>query len=88
MQKQQLKEIFQDEIIYWEFDKNSKKVLIYTLNYKDIFQGIGKQPENFNFDNLLQFEKIDIGDIDVQEIEIKKINSIEDFNNLYNKTVV
>ncbi len=88
LQKQQLKEIFQDEIIYWEFDKNSKKVLIYTLNYKDIFQGIGKQPENFNFDNLLQFEKIDIGDIDVQEIEIKKINSIEDFNNLYNKTVV
>ncbi|WP_341491985.1 hypothetical protein [Mesomycoplasma ovipneumoniae] len=88
LQKQQLKEIFQDEIIYWEFDKNSKKVLIYTLNYKDIFHGIGKQPENFNFDNLLQFEKIDIGDIDVQEIEIKKLNSIEDFNNLYNKTVV
>ncbi|ATP59774.1 hypothetical protein [Mesomycoplasma dispar] len=88
LQKQQLKEIFQDEIIYWEFDKNSKKVLIYTLNYKDIFHGIAKQPENFNFDNLLQFEKIDIGDIDVQEIEIKKLNSIEDFNNLYNKTVV
>ncbi|WP_341493810.1 hypothetical protein [Mesomycoplasma ovipneumoniae] len=88
LQKQQLKEIFKDEIIYWEFDKNSKKVLIYTLNYKDIFQQVAKQPENFNFDNLLQFEKIDIGDIDVQEIEIKKLNSIEDFNNLYNKTVV
>ncbi|MFU0909450.1 hypothetical protein [Mesomycoplasma ovipneumoniae] len=88
LQKQQLKEIFQDEIIYWEFDKNSKKVLIYTLNYKDIFHQVAKQPENFNFDNLLQFEKIDIGDIDVQEIEIKKLNSIEDFNNLYNKTVV
>ncbi|MDW2834229.1 hypothetical protein [Mesomycoplasma ovipneumoniae] len=88
LQKQQLKDIFKDEIVYWEFDKNSKKVLIYTLNYKDIFQHVGKQPENFNFDNLLQFEKIDIGDIDVQEIEIKKLNSIEDFNNLYNKTVV
>ncbi|MDW2927769.1 hypothetical protein R7X43_01915 [Mesomycoplasma ovipneumoniae] len=88
LQKQQLKEIFQDEIIYWEFDKNSKKVLIYTLNYKDIFHQVAKQPENFNFDNLLQFEKIDIGDIDVQEIEIKKLNFIEDFNNLYNKTVV
>ncbi|AJR12284.1 Uncharacterised protein [Mesomycoplasma dispar] len=87
LQKQQLKEIFKDEIIYWEFDKNSKKVLIYTLNYKDIFHQIAKQPENFNFDNLLQFEKIDIGDIDVQEIEIKKLNSIEDFNNLYNKTM-
>ncbi|MDW2898200.1 hypothetical protein R7V77_02565 [Mesomycoplasma ovipneumoniae] len=88
LQKQQLKDIFKDEIVYWEFDKNSKKVLIYTLNYKDIFQQVGKQPENLNFDNLLQFEKIDIGDIDVQEIEIKKLNSIEDFNNLYNKIVV
>ncbi|WP_081309983.1 hypothetical protein [Mesomycoplasma ovipneumoniae] len=88
LQKQQLKDIFKDEIVYWEFDKNSKKVLIYTLNYKDIFHQFAKQPENFNFDNLLQFEKIDIGDIGVQEIEIKKLNSIEDFNNLYNKTVV
>ncbi|MDW2906190.1 hypothetical protein [Mesomycoplasma ovipneumoniae] len=87
LQKQQLKGIFKDEIIYWEFDKNSKKVLIYTLNYKDIFHQVAKQPGNFNFDNLLQFEKIDIGDIDVQEIEIKKLNSIEDFNNLYNKTM-
>ncbi|MBG0730534.1 hypothetical protein [Mycoplasma sp. 'Moose RK'] len=85
LQKQQVNEIFQDEIIYWEFDKNFKKIIIYTINYKDIFPKIGKESEKFNFDNLLRFEKIDIGDIDVQEIHVKKLNSILDFNNLYNK---
>ncbi|VEU72243.1 Uncharacterised protein [Mesomycoplasma ovipneumoniae] len=32
------------------------------------------------------FEKIDFGDINIKNVELKTVNSLEEFNNIYKKT--
>ncbi|WP_337903837.1 hypothetical protein [Mesomycoplasma ovipneumoniae] len=86
LKSQNVNEIFLDEVFYSEVDKNSGKIMLYSLNYKSIFPETLKNIEKFNYKNLLMFEKIDFGDINIKNVELKTVNSLEEFNNIYKKT--
>ncbi|WP_258825316.1 hypothetical protein [Mesomycoplasma ovipneumoniae] len=86
LKSQNVDEIFLDEVFYSEVDKNSDKITLYSLNYKSIFPETLKNIEKFNYKNLLMFEKIDFGDINIKNVELKTVNSLEEFNNIYKKT--
>ncbi|MDF9627990.1 hypothetical protein Q4497_01285 [Mesomycoplasma ovipneumoniae] len=86
LKSQNVDEIFLDEVFYSEIDKNSGKITLYSLNYKSIFPKILKNIEKLNYKNLLMFEKIDFGDINIKNVELKTVNSLEEFNNIYKKT--
>ncbi|WP_010320976.1 hypothetical protein [Mesomycoplasma ovipneumoniae] len=85
LKSQNVDEIFLDEVFYSEVDKNSGKITLYSLNYKSIFPETLKNIENLNFKNLLMFEKINFGDINIKNVELKIVNSLEEFNNIYKK---
>ncbi|WP_337896807.1 hypothetical protein [Mesomycoplasma ovipneumoniae] len=86
LKSQNVDEIFLDEVFYSEVDKNSGKITLYSLNYKSIFPKTLKNIEKLNYKNLLMFEKIDFGDINIKNVELKTVNSLEEFNNIYKKT--
>ncbi|WP_341495181.1 hypothetical protein [Mesomycoplasma ovipneumoniae] len=86
LKSQNVDEIFLDEVFYSEVDKNSGKIMLYSLNYKSIFPETLKNIEKFNYKNLLMFEKIDFGDINIKNVELKTVNSLEEFSNIYKKT--
>ncbi|MDW2931055.1 hypothetical protein [Mesomycoplasma ovipneumoniae] len=86
LKSQNVDEIFLDEVFYSEVDKNSGKITLYSLNYKSIFPKTLKNIEKLNYKNLLTFEKIDFGDINIKNVELKTVNSLEEFNNIYKKT--
>ncbi|WP_318052998.1 hypothetical protein [Mesomycoplasma ovipneumoniae] len=85
LKSQNVDEIFLDEVFYSEVDKNSGKITLYSLNYKSIFPKTLKNIEKLNYKNLLMFEKIDFGDINIKNVELKTVNSLEEFNNIYKK---
>ncbi|MHA0297502.1 hypothetical protein [Mesomycoplasma ovipneumoniae] len=85
LKSQNVDDIFLDEVFYSEVDKNSGKITLYSLNYKLIFPETLKNIEKLNYKNLLMFEKIDFGDINIKNVELKTVNSLEEFNNIYKK---
>lgn len=85
LKSQKVNEIFLDEVFYSEIDKNSGKITLYSLNYKSIFPKTLKNIEKLNNKDLLMFEKIDFGDINIKNVELKTVNSLEEFNNIYKK---
>ncbi|AAZ44420.2 hypothetical protein [Mesomycoplasma hyopneumoniae] len=85
LKSQKVNEIFLDEVFYSEIDKNSGKITLYSLNYKSIFPKTLKNIEKLNNKDLLMFEKIDFGDINIKDVELKTVNSLEEFNNIYKK---
>ncbi|XBE78584.1 hypothetical protein VQY16_02155 [Mesomycoplasma ovipneumoniae] len=87
LKKQDAKKIFDDEILYWKVDEQTKKIKIYTFNYKDLFPNFATEPQNFKIENLEKLEKIDIGNTTITQIEFSKIETLEQFNNLYNQII-
>ncbi|MDW2907217.1 hypothetical protein R7X46_00060 [Mesomycoplasma ovipneumoniae] len=87
LKKQDAKKIFDDEILYWKVDEQAKKIKIYTFNYKDLFPNFATEPQNFKIENLEKLEKIDIGNTTITQIEFSKIETLEQFNDLYNQII-
>ncbi|WP_341493809.1 hypothetical protein [Mesomycoplasma ovipneumoniae] len=87
LKKQDAKKIFDDEILYWKVDEQAKKIKIYTFNYKDLFPNFATEPQNFKIENLEKLEKIDIGNTTITQVEFSKIETLEQFNNLYNQII-
>ncbi|MDW2835043.1 hypothetical protein R7V42_02865 [Mesomycoplasma ovipneumoniae] len=87
LKKQDAKKIFDDEILYWKVDEQTKKIKIYTFNYKDLFPNFATEPQNFKIENLEKLEKIDIGNTTITQVEFSKIETLEQFNNLYNQII-
>ncbi|MEG7280458.1 hypothetical protein V6B68_03280 [Mesomycoplasma ovipneumoniae str. Black Butte] len=87
LKKQDAKKIFDDEILYWKVDEQAKKIKIYTFNYKDLFTNFATEPQNFKIENLEKLEKIDIGNTTITQIEFSKIETLEQFNDLYNQII-
>ncbi|WP_232510538.1 hypothetical protein [Mesomycoplasma dispar] len=87
LKKQDAKKIFDDEILYWKVDEQAKKIKIYTFNYKDLFPNFATEPQNFKIKNLQKLEKIDIGNTTITQIEFSKIETLDQFNNLYNQII-
>ncbi|MDW2915513.1 hypothetical protein R7X12_00985 [Mesomycoplasma ovipneumoniae] len=87
LKKQDAKKIFDDEILYWKVDEQAKKIKIYTFNYKDLFPNFATEPQNFKIENLEKLEKIDIGNTTITQVEFSKIETLEQFNDLYNQII-
>ncbi|WP_341507895.1 hypothetical protein [Mesomycoplasma ovipneumoniae] len=87
LKKQDAKKIFDDEILYWNVDEQAKKIKIYTFNYKDLFPNFATEPQNFKIENLEKLEKIDIGNTTITQVEFSKIETLEQFNDLYNQII-
>ncbi len=87
LKKQDAKKIFDDEILYWKVDEQANKIKIYTFNYKDLFPNFATEPQNFKIENLEKLEKIDIGNTTITQIEFSKIETLEQFNDLYNQII-
>ncbi|MHA0314721.1 hypothetical protein [Mesomycoplasma ovipneumoniae] len=87
LKKQDAKKIFDDEILYWNVDEQAKKIKIYTFNYKDLFPNFATEPQNFKIENLEKLEKIDIGNTTITQVEFSKIETLDQFNDLYNQII-
>ncbi|MDW2926476.1 hypothetical protein R7X45_02575 [Mesomycoplasma ovipneumoniae] len=87
LKKQDAKKIFDDEILYWKVDEQAKKIKIYTFNYKDLFPNFATEPQNFKIENLEKLEKIDIGNTTITQVEFSKIETLDQFNDLYNQII-
>ncbi|MDO6829960.1 hypothetical protein Q4504_02045 [Mesomycoplasma ovipneumoniae] len=87
LKKQDVKKIFDDEILYWNVDEQAKKIKIYTFNYKDLFPNFATEPQNFKIENLEKLEKIDIGNTTITQVEFSKIETLDQFNDLYNQII-
>ncbi|WP_258825028.1 hypothetical protein [Mesomycoplasma ovipneumoniae] len=87
LKKQDAKKIFDDEILYWNVDEQAKKIKIYTFNYKDLFPNFATEPQNFKIENLEKLEKIDIGNTTITQVEFSKIETLDQFNYLYNQII-
>ncbi|AJR12565.1 hypothetical protein [Mesomycoplasma dispar] len=87
LKKQDSSLIFDDQILYWEPDQKTKKIVVYTYNYKDLFPSLATEPNDFSPGNLVKFTKINIGDTDFQDFEFRKIKSMNKFISLYNKII-
>ncbi|MBG0730533.1 hypothetical protein IM807_00270 [Mycoplasma sp. 'Moose RK'] len=87
LKKQEAKKIFDDEILYWNVDEKTKKITVFTFNYKNLFTNFAIEPDNFKIENLEKFEKIDIGNTNITQIEYSKIETLDQFNNLYNQII-
>ncbi|CNS28598.1 Uncharacterised protein [Salmonella enterica subsp. enterica serovar Typhimurium str. DT104] len=83
LKKQNPKIIFDDQILYWQIEKDIIK--IYTFNYKDLFPNFAVEPDNFIVNDLQKFEKIDIGNTDIKKLEYIKIKTLQEFNSLHNQ---
>ncbi|WP_337903664.1 hypothetical protein [Mesomycoplasma ovipneumoniae] len=87
LKKQDAKKIFDDEILYWKVDEQANKIKIYTFNYKDLFPNFATEPQNFKIENLEKLEKIDIGNTTITQVEFSKIETLDQFNYLYNQII-
>lgn len=87
LKKQDAKKIFDEEILYWKVDEQAKKIKIYTFNYKDLFPNFATEPQNFKIENLEKLEKIDIGNTTITQVEFSKIETLDQFNDLYNQII-
>ncbi|MDW2911993.1 hypothetical protein [Mesomycoplasma ovipneumoniae] len=87
LKKQDAKKIFDDEILYWNVDEQANKIKIYTFNYKDLFPNFATEPQNFKIENLEKLEKIDIGNTTITQVEFSKIETLDQFNYLYNQII-
>ncbi|MHA0297731.1 hypothetical protein [Mesomycoplasma ovipneumoniae] len=87
LKKQDAKKIFDDEILYWKVDEQAKKIKIYTFNYNDLFPNFATEPQNFKIENLEKLEKIDIGNTTITQVEFSKIETLDQFNDLYNQII-
>ncbi|MHA0311681.1 hypothetical protein ACXYWI_00135 [Mesomycoplasma ovipneumoniae] len=87
LKKQDAKKIFDDEILYWKVDEQANKIKIYTFNYKDLFPNFVTEPQNFKIENLEKLEKIDIGNTTITQVEFSKIETLDQFNDLYNQII-
>ncbi|MHA0296937.1 hypothetical protein [Mesomycoplasma ovipneumoniae] len=87
LKKQDAKKIFDDEILYWNVDEQAEKIKIYTFNYKDLFPNFATEPQNFKIENLEKLEKIDIGNTTITQVEFSKIETLDQFNDLYNQII-
>ncbi|MDW2931069.1 hypothetical protein [Mesomycoplasma ovipneumoniae] len=87
LKKQDAKKIFDDEILYWNVDEQAKKIKIYTFNYKDLFPNFATEPQNFKIENLEKLEKIHIGNTTITQVEFSKIETLDQFNDLYNQII-
>ncbi|MDW2924328.1 hypothetical protein [Mesomycoplasma ovipneumoniae] len=87
LKKQDAKKIFDDEILYWKVDEQANKIKIYTFNYKDLFPNFATEPQNFKIENLEKLEKIDIGNTTITQVEFSKIETLDQFNDLYNQII-
>ncbi|WP_228365425.1 hypothetical protein [Mesomycoplasma hyopneumoniae] len=83
LKKQNPKIIFDDQILYWQIEKDIIK--IYTFNYKDLFPNFAVEPDNFIVNDLQKFEKIDIGNTDIKKLKYIKIKTLQEFNSLHNQ---
>ncbi|MBG0730537.1 hypothetical protein [Mycoplasma sp. 'Moose RK'] len=73
--------------MYWNVDEKTKKITVFTFNYKNLFPNFAIEPDNFKIENLEKFEKIDIGNTNITQIEYSKIETLDQFNNLYNQII-
>ncbi|AJR12267.1 Uncharacterised protein [Mesomycoplasma dispar] len=87
LKKQNANLIFDDEILYSKIDHSSKKIKIYTFNFKDLFPKFAVEPANFKIEKLAKFTKVDFGNSNLDQIEYIKIKSLSEFDRIYNELV-